>query len=75
MTDDDRIQVVFSSVFDACPPVVRDDDGMHSIPGWDSVGQLNLIMAFESEFSVEFEIADIENLTTVGAIRRTLAEK
>jgi acyl carrier protein len=38
------------------------------VPGWDSFGYVNFIVAVEMEFSVKFRIADVESFPNVGAI-------
>jgi len=62
-------------VFADCPVSIDDSFGLNSIPAWDSVGQLNVIMALESEFGVEFEADEFGDLTTVAAIRSRLARE
>lgn len=42
----------------------RDQD----LPSWDSLGQVNLIMALEQEFGVTIEVEDFGNLNSVPAI-------
>ena len=42
----------------------RDQD----LPAWDSLGQVNLIMALEQEFNVYIEVEDFGNLNSVPAI-------
>ena len=36
---------------------------------WDSLGNFNLILAVEQHFQVQFEIDDLENLTSIKAIQ------
>lgn len=42
---------------------VRDD-----VDGWDSVGQLNLMLAVEDAFDVRLAVEDMQRLTSVAAI-------
>lgn len=48
-------------------------DSIDGLPGWDSAGHLNLIMAIEAEYGVQFEIEELESLTNVAAIRERLS--
>lgn len=48
----------------------RDED----LPAWDSLGQVNLVMALEQTFDLCIEVEDFERLTSVPAILDYLAE-
>lgn len=50
-------------------PTTRDED----LPAWDSLGQVNLIMALEQTFGVYIEVEDFEKLKSVPAILEYLA--
>ncbi len=50
-------------------PSTRDED----LPAWDSLGQVNLIMALEQTFGVYIEVEDFEKLKSVPAILEYLA--
>lgn len=45
-------------------PTTRDED----IPAWDSLGQVNLIMALEQTFDLYIEVEEFGNLNSVPAI-------
>ena len=49
----------------------RDQD----LPSWDSLGQVNLIMALEQEFGVMIEVEDFGNLNSVPAILEYLGKQ
>ena len=67
-----RLLTVFQSVFGDDVVALQDSDAIDSLPGWDSAGHLNLIMAIEAEFGVQFEIDEMESLTDVASIRKRL---
>jgi acyl carrier protein len=46
----------------------------NDLPGWDSVGHLNLMLVLEESFGLSLEIADMEKLTSVEAIVRAVAK-
>jgi acyl carrier protein len=52
-------------------PGTRDED----LPAWDSLGQVNLIMALEQTFGVYIEVEDFEKLKSVPAILDYLASQ
>jgi acyl carrier protein len=45
------------------------------IPGWDSVGHMNLIGELEKRFGFILEMEEIVALDTVGAVRELIARK
>ncbi len=45
-------------------PTTRDED----LAAWDSLGQVNLMMALEQTFDVYIEVEDFEKLNSVPAI-------
>ena len=49
----------------------RDED----IPSWDSLGQVNLIMALEETFGVYVDVEEFGNLNSVPAILGYLASQ
>lgn len=66
---DPRMVELFESVFGSDVRIRSVDDGPDNIEGWDSVGHLNLILAVEAEFGVQFETSEIADLVTVGKIQ------
>jgi len=54
---------------------VRDDSSNQSIPEWDSLGHMNLIMALEKHFGVAFTLDEIIELTDLATIQRVISEK
>lgn len=55
--------------------VVHDKLGLGVIEEWDSFNQVNLMIAIESQYGVEFEPEEMGNLRTVEAIRCALRHR
>lgn len=55
------------------PEQVTDALAFNAVPSWDSVNHINLMLAVEDAFGVAIPDDDIVELTSVGAIRRFLA--
>jgi acyl carrier protein len=67
MSNLEKIQEVFNSVFDDSPQI--DENTQKSdIEAWDSMSHLTLILELESAFDVSFEIEQIENIKSVKDI-------
>ena len=71
----DRLRTVFLTVIDN-PTVVFDKSlKLGETDGWDSFAQINLIIAIESSFDVEFDSDEISELVSVDKISKSLAGK
>ena len=73
VSTDTRLLDMFQSVFGDDVTSLKDSDGIGNIPGWDSAGHLNLIMAIEAEYGVQFDIEEMDSLTNVAALRERLS--
>lgn len=72
MSLDERLRRVFSDVFGVDGDAVTDEASPYTIESWDSIAHLNLVLALEGEFEVQFEIEAIPELVTFRAIREHL---
>lgn len=43
---------------------IDDDTSMDNTPGWDSANHISLVLALEEEFSVSFEVTELEMMTS-----------
>lgn len=71
---DERLRRVFAHVFGIQADSLKEDDSPHTVNGWDSVGHLNLIMALEGEFAIQFEIEEIPELVSFRVICERVTE-
>jgi acyl carrier protein len=67
-----RLRDVFEAVMGPSGRTISDSDGPQTVPEWDSVAHLNLILALEMEFNIRFETSEIPGLLTVGSLRARL---
>lgn len=70
----DRIRTVMSAVLDVPPTSITRDSKAGDIENWDSLGQMNLMLALEEEFGVSFTPDQITGLLTAGEIEDAIAE-
>ncbi len=60
---------------------LHDDFAIHDamayddVPGWDSVGHMNLVTEIESRFGISLDMDEIVGLDSVGAVRAIVARK
>jgi len=71
----DKLKQVIADALQVPVESVADDSSPASLPQWDSLAHLNLIMSLEQEFHVKFTIEEIVELENVPTIRRFLQDK
>lgn len=54
---------------------LSDNQGPGSITGWDSLGNINLMSALESEYKISLDINEIVSLESIADIKNILEEK
>ena len=69
----DRLRAVIASVLDVSPSDIGDDASPETMPSWDSVKQMDVMLAVEDEFQIRFEDEQIAQLTSYIAIRDAVA--
>lgn len=72
---DQRLQQVFREVFENNKLTLSDALSPETMPQWDSLAHLKLIMASEEEFGVKFSIEETVESTSVGQLKAVLASK
>jgi acyl carrier protein len=71
----DRLQALFITVFDNdsirdTPQLTADD-----VDEWDSLSHINLMIAIELEFGVEFDPSEIQTFANVGELIASIEKK
>jgi alcohol dehydrogenase len=54
---------------------INDSDGPGDILGWDSIGQLQLILKIEQTFNVSFSIDDVMEINSISDINKLIEDK
>ena len=69
-----RLQPIFRDILD--PSLVLTDDlDASTVPQWDSLNHISLVVAIESEFGVEISAEELSELRNVGDFAKLLASK
>lgn len=63
-----RLTDIFRNVFDDDEIVLTDGTTADDIEDWDSLEQINLLVAIEKRFNIKFQLADVSHLENVGAM-------
>ena len=62
----DRVQDIFRDVFDDETLTISDQTNSDEIDDWDSLEHISLIVSMEKEFSMKFDIKEVNKLENVG---------
>jgi len=71
----EELTKIFWDVFDDEDIELTDETTAEDIDDWDSLEQINLIVACEKKFSVKFDMAEIQKLKNVGEMVDTILAK
>ena len=63
-----KLNEIFCDVFDDEDIVLTNETTADDIEDWDSLEQINLLVAIEKQFNIKFQLADVSNLENVGAM-------
>lgn len=75
MTTFQKLQETIAATLKVAPGKITETTRDEDIPSWDSLGQVNLIMALEQAFDVYIEVEDFGNLNSVPAILEFLGRQ
>lgn len=75
MDQKERLQEIFRDIFDDDELIIREDMSANDIEDWDSLAQINLIIAIEKEFKVKFKLDEVSNLKNIGEMLELLSKK
>jgi acyl carrier protein len=70
-----RVRSIFSDVFQIPLELVKPESSPDTISNWDSLQHLNLVLALEQEFQIQFTPEEIEQLLSVELAAALLDEK
>ncbi len=54
---------------------ISEDDTARTVPSWDSVRHLSLVLALEERFGIAFEADEIAELVSVRAITEAIGKR
>jgi len=75
MLDKELVKKVLASVLEVDIGTIDEKSSMDSVPGWDSLRQMNLVLALEECFGVTIPDEDAANATSYRLIVLVLEEQ
>ena len=70
-----RATDIFRDIFDDDELVITDETTAADIEDWDSLEQINILVAMEREFGVKFSVGEVEGLANVGEMLDLIESK
>ena len=70
-----RLTPIFRDVFDDDALIVSEGMTAADVPTWDSLSNINMIIAVEKSFGVKFSIKDVRALKNVGELLELIKKK
>ena len=70
-----KLEVIFKDVFDDEDIVLTNETTANDIEDWDSLAQINLLVAIKKEFKINFDLEEVSQYKNVGDIINAIKEK
>jgi acyl carrier protein len=70
-----RVQDVFRAELDDEGLVVAPETSQKNLKAWDSLAHIRLVSGIESEFDIQFSLAEIEQITSVRQFVQLIGER
>jgi acyl carrier protein len=71
----DQVRTAAADVLRVAPERITEASTPEDIESWDSVEHLNLILALETQFGIEFEPEEIDRMKSIGQIALLVESK
>ena len=75
MVDEAKMKQVMAAVLGVDASSIDDEASMDTIPTWDSLRQMNMVLALEEAFGVSFPDEDAANATSFKLLSFVLQEQ
>jgi len=70
-----RVQDVFRAELDDEDLVIAPDTSQKNLKAWDSLAHIRLVSGIESEFDIQFSLAEIEQTTSVREFVQLIVDR
>jgi|APSaa5957512535_1039671.scaffolds.fasta_scaffold28453_2 acyl carrier protein len=70
-----KVKVVFSAVFDVTIDSLPSNFSYGEYEAWDSLNQMNIILALEEEFCITFSDSEVQDMLSYATVLKIIKEK
>lgn len=70
-----KLQSIFRDVLDQADLQINESSSPDTIEGWDSIVNVNIIMAVEEDFGVSFSVDELQTVKSVASIIELIQKK
>ncbi len=74
MLNEDTLKQVMATMLKVDTSAINEDSSMDTMPNWDSLRHMNLVLALEDEFKVAIPDEDAGNITSFKLIKLVLED-
>jgi len=71
----ETLNAIFREVFDDATLVINEHTTANDIEDWDSLEQINLVLACQERFGLTFDMSEVEKMKNVGDIAAMIERK
>jgi len=72
---ENRIKNVMAAVFEISVEEINDQTSPDSVENWDSINLMNLVVALEEEFDMQFDDEEISEMLNFKLIKEVISQK
>lgn len=72
---DEKLREIYVLLFQVEPRNINDESSPKTIPEWNSLQHLNLILALEEEFNIKVSPDDATRMVSFAEVRRIVLER
>ena len=71
----EELQKIFSEVLEINPTLVTEGSTIENLDGWDSMKHLEIVIAIENKYSINFEPHEVILLNSIERIMTAIKQK
>lgn len=71
----EKLEIIFRDVFDDENIILTNETTANDIEDWDSLAQINLLIAIKKEFKINFDLEEVSKYKNVGDMVNAIEKK
>ncbi|MFQ5603406.1 MAG: acyl carrier protein [bacterium] len=70
-----QIREIMADIFNVSPQIIDESSSPETIESWDSLQHLNLVLALEESFGIQFSIEEIQSMRSFLTVLETVENR